>query len=98
MKPRGFEWDSGNQEKNRVKHAVLERECEEIFADKKVIILSDDKHSTLVEKRFMILGMTQKRRKLSVMYTLRHGFIRVISARDQSKRERRLYEEKTKTN
>ena len=98
MKPRGFEWDDGNKEKNREKHSVVERECEEVFADKNVVILPDDKHSSLMEKRFMILGVTKQRRKLAVMYTLRYGFIRVISARDQSKRERRRYEKKAKTN
>ena len=98
MKPKGFEWDSGNQGKNLIKHGVTEKECEDVFSDGLIIILPDDKHSTSTEKRFMTLGVTQKRRKLAIMYTLRHGYIRVISARDQSKRERRLYEEKAKTN
>ncbi len=97
MKPRGFVWDTGNREKNWKKHRVTEKECEEVFGDKQAIILPDDKHSTLKEKRFMVLGISQKQRKLAMMYTLRGRFIRVISARDQSRRERRLYEEKTKT-
>lgn len=97
MKPKGFEWDSGNQEKNRLKHGVTERECEEAFGDLQAIIMLDDKHSA-IEKRFIILGVTIKRRKLAVIYTYRNGFIRIISARDQSKIERRLYEEKAKTN
>ncbi len=94
MKPRGFIWDEGNKDKNRIKHGVAEKECEEIFGDKQAIGFPDKQHSTQHEKRFMLLGITQKRRRLAVLYTIRRGLIRVISARDQSRRERRQYEKK----
>lgn len=98
MKPTGFVWDSGNKEKNWVKHKVSEKECEEIFSDREAIVFPDSKHSTEREKRFMILGVTAHQRKLVITYTVRNHLVRVISARDQSRRERRLYEKKAKTN
>lgn len=97
MKPVGFVWDSGNKEKNWVKHGVTEKECEEVFADPFLEIAEDPKHS-VHEHRFSALGKTEKGRKLVVFFTIRSGLIRVISARDQSKKERRTYEDKETKN
>ena len=91
-----FEWDSGNIDKN-VKHKVEDKESEEPFFDKKRIMLEDTKHSRQ-EKRYLLLGKTKKGRKLSLIYTLRKSKIRVISARDMNKKERRLYEEQSQKN
>lgn len=93
MKPKGFEWDSGNQEKNRTKHDVTEKECEEVFGDQLLRIGNDSKHSA-IEERFSALGQTQRGRRLVVFFTYRKKMIRIISARDQSKKERSQYEEK----
>lgn len=96
MKPKGFEWDSGNLDKNRKKHAVTEKECEDIFSDATLVTNVDIKHLQ-VEKRFTAHGKTQHGRLLYVVFTIRSNTIRVISARDQSRKERRFYEEKNKT-
>ena len=88
-----FEWDKGNITKNK-KHKVENSEAEEVFRDKESIILDDRKHTTVKEERYIILGLSRKKRKLSVIFTERKSKIRIISCRDMSMYERRLYEEK----
>lgn len=95
-KPVSFTWDSGNIEKNWVKHAVHHREAEEIFFNKPLLILSDTPHSN-TEKRYFAYGITNNRRKLVIVFTIRKNSIRVISARDQNKKERKKYEEIAQT-
>lgn len=89
----GFDWDRGNREKNWKKHRVDFQESEEIFFNKPLKIFSDEKHSGK-EKRFLAYGLTNKSRKLTVVFTLRKGKIRIISARDQNRKERKIYESK----
>lgn len=91
--PLVFEWDEGNSEKNYEKHNVTKREAEEIFASKPMFIMEDERHS-LAEQRFMMWGMTKQERRLNVIFTIRKDRVRVISARDMNKKERRAYEEK----
>lgn len=87
-----FEWDKGNIDKNLKRHAVSNQEVEEVFFDRYIKIFENIKHSQK-EKRFTALGVTDKNRKLYLSFTIRNQKIRIISARDQSKKERRLYEE-----
>lgn len=87
----GFEWDRGNKDKNFIKHQVLNSECEQVFFNEPLIILDDEEHSDK-EKRFFTLGKTDRERKLMIVFTLRKGLIRVISARDMSRKEKKLYE------
>ena len=95
LKPLEFEWDEGSQDKNWVKHVVTPEECEEVFSNKPLHFLRDIVHSR-EEARYTALGKTLMNRKLVVTFTIRAGRIRVISARAMSKKERRLYEEKSK--
>jgi len=87
-----FDWDTGNIGKN-LKHDVEDKEAEEIFDNEPKFTFEDEKHS-LSEKRFMLWGVTNKERKLSVFFTIRKGKVRIISARDMHKKERREYEER----
>lgn len=89
--PLKFDWDKGNIDKNWKKHQVSNTECEEIFFDENKKILKDRLHSGS-EDRYIILGKTKKERLLFVVFTIREKKIRVISARDINKKERRLYE------
>ena len=93
IKPLEFEWDTGNKEKNWKKHQVDFRECEEIFSNKELKTFYDIKHSQK-ENRFISLGITDKKRRLIVTFTVRNKKIRVVSARDMSRKERKLYEQK----
>ena len=96
-KIKGFEWDKGNKEKNKVKHNVTHQECEQIFYNKPLMIFADESHSG-VEIRFGALGKTDGKRKLTIFFTMRNNILRVISARDQSKRDRELYAKLDKAN
>lgn len=95
--PLFFEWDKGNIDKNLKKHGVSNQEAEEVFRNKPVYILEDIKHS-LKEKRYMLWGVTNEKRKLTIIFCFRNDKIRIISARDMNRKERRLYEEKTQAN
>ena len=90
----GFEWDSGNGRKNEVKHGVTQAEAEEVFFNQPLLVSEDGKHSEK-EGRYLALGKTNKARAMTVIFTLRqHGtLIRVISARDQHRKERILYDQ-----
>ncbi|MBK9155827.1 MAG: BrnT family toxin [Chloracidobacterium sp.] len=91
----GFDWDEGNSEKNWHLHRVTDKECEEVFANRPIIIVRDRGHSRS-EKRFAARGVNVTGRRLTVIFTIRNGLIRVISARDMTTREERVYEEKIK--
>jgi len=87
----GFEWDINNAQKNRDKHAVEPGECEELFFNTPLIVSPDDGHS-VTEPRYHALGATDSGRRLLVVFTIREGRLRVISARDQSRKEQHVYE------
>jgi uncharacterized protein len=90
----GFDWDDGNSLKSVNKHAVRQAEAEELFASDRLLIVEDPKHSQ-GEPRYRALGQTVLGRRLHVSFTLRaEGTkIRVISARDMSRKERASYEQ-----
>ena len=87
----GFDWDENNIYKNVGKHNVYSSEAEQIFFNHPVVIRPDLLHSQS-EKRFYALGHTQNDRRLFIAFTLRSNRIRVISARDMTKKEERIYE------
>lgn len=89
----GFDWDKGNVNKNWERHSVTYVECEQVFFNSPVIVGDDERHSK-DEKRWFLLGRTDQNRLLFVVFTVRNNLIRVISARDMSKKERRIYHEK----
>jgi uncharacterized DUF497 family protein len=86
----GFQWDQGNVEKNQQGHNVTYMECEEVFFNKPLLLSEDVKHSQK-ENRYYVLGKTNEQRKLFIAFTLRDNLIRVISARDMSKKEKQIY-------
>ena len=92
----GFQWNEGNSQKSDQKHGVHPTEAEEIFFNTPLIISNDDKHSR-DEKRYLALGMTNKKRFLTVIFTLRESntLIRIISFRDQHQKERIVYAKAT---
>ena len=87
----GFEWDEGNILKNWEKHSVSDLEAEQGFFNQPLLVYSDDQHSES-ENRWYVLGKTDAQRPLFVVFTLRGTKIRVISARDMSRKERKIYE------
>jgi uncharacterized protein len=88
----GFDWDENNREKNWEKHGVLASECEEAFFNLPLLLQPDAPHSQK-ESRYYVLGHTALNRRLFIAFTVRENRIRVISARDMSKKERSIYEQ-----
>jgi uncharacterized DUF497 family protein len=88
----GFQWDEGNADKNRITHNVENWEGEQIFFNTPLLILGDLKHST-TEERWAAFGRTDDGRLLTVVFSKRGNLIRIISARDMNRKERRFYEE-----
>ncbi len=87
----GFHWDAGNATKNWAGHAVTQAECEMVFFQDPLVLAPDAAHSGS-EPRYYALGRTPLGRALFVVFTMRGSLIRVISARDQSRREREVYQ------
>ena len=87
----GFDWDEGNADKNWEHHQVTRAECEEPFFNAPFLVASDLAHSQ-TEVRLVALGRTNAGRVLLIVFTLRDTLVRVISARDANRKERRIYE------
>ncbi len=88
-----FEWDERKAAENRAKHGVAFDEALTVFADPLARLDEDDRHS-VSEPRFVLLGRSRADRLLVVMFTERGAErIRLISARDATRSERRQYEE-----
>ena len=86
----GFQWDAGNAEKNWRAHRVAQTEAEQVFFNRPVVVAPDPGHSER-EARYAALGKTMAGRRLSLVFTIRGMRVRVISARDMGRRDRRLY-------
>jgi uncharacterized protein len=86
----GFEWDEHNVFKNWEAHGVLNKECEELFFQSPLVVKDDPRHS-IQEARYYALGRTAAGRLLFVAFTIRGDRIRVISARNMSRKEREVY-------
>lgn len=90
----GFDWDQGKAAKNFEAHGVSRSEAEEVFLNAP-IVSEDLKHSES-ELRWNALGETNNGRMLHLTFTLRAGNtkMRIISARDMSRKERQSYEKR----
>ena len=82
-----FEWDSANAGKIWRKHGVTPNECEQVFFHLPLVLAHDTGHSR-AERRFYGLGVTDVGRLLFVVFTQRQDRIRVISARDMSRKDK----------
>lgn len=89
----GFEWDAGNERKSIDKHSVSQAEAEQMFFNEPLLAVPDDAHSGS-EIRIHALGRADGGRLLHVTFTLRqrNAKIRIISARDMSRKERTYYD------
>ena len=85
----GFDWDAGNVQKNWDRHGVAFYECEEVFLQEPV--LAPDLEHSAKEPRYFAFGRTVQGRLLTVVFTMRRNKIRVVSARDMDRRERKRY-------
>ena len=90
----GFDWDAGNARKNE-RHGVTQSEAEQLFFDLRLLVAPDPAHPA-GEPRYHALGRAAAGRLLHITFTLRFDGtqIRVISARNMSRKERVFYEKK----
>jgi uncharacterized DUF497 family protein len=88
-----FEWDASKAAANLKKHQVSFDEAQSIFFDEFGIQFFDEDHSS-DEERFLMLGMSSRAKLLIVSHCEReHGtVIRIISARQATKRESAFYQ------
>lgn len=91
-----FEWDPSKSNTNRSKHSVSFEEAATVYVDQLAEVIEDPLHSE-DEDREIIIGMSNMDRLLIVAYTYRNDRIRIISAREPTNRERRQYEEGTRS-
>ena len=66
----GFQWDLGNSGKNFERHRVTDNEAEEAFFNQPVVVVDDTRHS-VNERRFVLHGITNGGRGLTVIFTTR---------------------------
>jgi uncharacterized DUF497 family protein len=91
----GFSWDPRKAAANSEKHGISFEEAMTVFADPEALDWEDDAHS-LEEARSKRLGRSVLGRVVLMVYTVRGGehgkeTIRIISARQGSRRERQAY-------
>ena len=87
-----FDWDDGNRTKSTSKHSVTPIEAEEVFLSGQAAPLGMQVSPEVLEERLGIVGPTYMGRILHVVFTLREGKIRPISAQPAHRKERELYE------
>ncbi|MBW4062112.1 BrnT family toxin [Candidatus Saccharibacteria bacterium] len=90
--PITYIWDKGNIDKNLLKHNVTIHEAEEMFFTQPFVVRNDLMHAEPNGARYQALGKTKASRKLFVAFTIRNKQIRVISIREMTINEERVYE------
>ena len=83
-----FEWDKNKNSINKKKHRVSFEKAKEVFEDDDAI---EKLGNSKTEVRFLRVGKTVETIILAVVYTLRTTVIRIISARQASRKEINAY-------
>ncbi len=91
-----FEWDENKNKQNNDKHDIDFNEAKEIFEDEDRINYPDERKD-YGEKRWITIGKVLDF-IYTVVYTLRSGVVRIISARRANKKERDWYNNRVKKN
>ena len=88
-----FEWDPAKASANLKKHQVSFEEAKSVFYDEFAVQFFDEEHSS-EKDRFLMLGWSTSSKLLIVCHCEReHGsVIRIISARQATKRESAFYQ------
>ena len=87
-----FDWDENKNKKNQAKHGISFEEASTVFYDDKAVLFDDPKHSDY-EERFILIGMTEDTKICVVCHCYRENdtVIRIISAREATKKEASVY-------
>jgi uncharacterized DUF497 family protein len=86
-----FAWSRSKGALNERKHGVSFPEAITVFGDALSLTAFDPDHSD-VEDRFITMGMSTAGRLLVVVHSDRDDHVRIISAREATRRERKDYE------
>ena len=87
-----FEWNKNKAEINLKKHDVSFQEAATVFGDKLALTFNDPDHS-IDEHRLLTFGLTRTGKYVVVSHTELDTMIRIISARQMTKQEKKIYEE-----
>jgi uncharacterized DUF497 family protein len=87
-----FEWDPEKARSNVAKHGIDFPEAATVFGDSLSLTVPDPEHS-LGEQRYVTMGISHRLRLLVVAHTEAGDRIRIINARQATRRERRAYEQ-----
>lgn len=85
-----FEWDETKNQTNIAKHGIDFQEASTTFGDPMALDFDDPDHS-IGEYRLLLFGMSITQRYLVISYTERDDKIRIISAREMTRNEKRIY-------
>ena len=83
-----FEFDPAKNAANRLKHGVAFAEVATCFQDSRALLIEDPAEG---EARWLVIGLSERGRHLTVCFTLRGEVPRLISARKATARERASY-------
>lgn len=86
------DWDPRKADANIAKHGVSFQEAASVFLDP-LAVTSDDPDHSFEEDRFVTIGFSRYDRLLFVAHAERDETMWIISARETTRRERRVYEE-----
>lgn len=86
-----FDWDDNKATANLSKHSVSFAEAAAVFEDGLSVTFIDPDHSAN-EERLIIIGHSQRGRLLFVSHTDINDEVHIISAREVTQRERKVYE------
>jgi len=86
-----FVWDEKKAATNLAKHGVSFEEAITIFGDPLSDTFDDPDHS-MEERRFLIIGTSDRGRMLIAAHTDDGEVVRIISAREPTSGERKSYE------
>ena len=89
-----FSWDEKKANSNIIKHKISFEEAKTVFLDENARLIPDPDHS-INEERFIIIGMSNRLKILTVVHCYRNNdeTIRIISARKATKNETNQYKE-----
>ncbi|MEK7259173.1 MAG: BrnT family toxin [Pseudomonadota bacterium] len=84
-----IEYDLAKAESNFRKHGVSFYEAATAILDDNALVMEDVDSKD--ENRWILIGLSREAQLLTVIYTVRDEFVRIISARKSTKKEAKYY-------
>ena len=89
-----FEWDPEKARGNEKKHGIPFHEAATVFADNLSVTFPNSAH-LVGEERYITIGISEFGKILLISHAESGDTIRIISARQATRRERKYYEEES---